>query len=139
MLGVSPHTLSPVMSAELPSPEYGEGAAPLTAYERARLRPTVDPAALQRFLEASGGEVRRLVIAHFACGVLVEDLAVLDPELDAEWGGTPPPGFVEPDGRRFRSTVSFDLQLSVDDTALAPLWTAIEPAGHEDGPAPPAS
>jgi hypothetical protein len=120
------------MSDLLPDPEYGNGAAPLTPYERARLRPSVDVAALARFLAADAGAARRLTIAYFARAVLVEDLEVLNPELQATWAAASPADlafFVEPDGRRFRPEVSWDLQVHLDDPALAALWAAIEPRG----------
>ena len=47
---------------------------PLTVEERRRLRPTVDPAALERFLAAGPDVPRVAVIAHFAIEVYLEDL-----------------------------------------------------------------
>ena len=120
------------MSDQLLEPDYGHGVAPLTAYERARLRPGVDLGAIERFLATDGGETRRIAIAYFARAVLVEDLAVLDPELQAMWAEASPEDlavFVEPDGRRFRPEVSWDLQVRVDEPARAALWAAIEPHG----------
>ena len=54
--------------------DYAVGHKPLTAFERQRLRPTVDPAALERWLVVSHGEFRRAMIAHFATEVTEDDL-----------------------------------------------------------------
>lgn len=63
---------------------YGSGAESLTAFERGRLRPSVDVAALERWLGQTDGECRRALIAHFAVTVTEEELDAVNREL----GGT---------------------------------------------------
>ena len=57
----------------------------LTLAERRRLRPTVDPAALERFLAAAPDVPRVAVIAHFAIEVYLEDLLAIE-RIRAEAG-----------------------------------------------------
>ena len=52
-------------------------AEPLTDVERARLRPSVDAMALQRWLDATRDEVRAAVVAHFSNEVTAEDLRAI--------------------------------------------------------------
>ena len=100
---------------------YGQVDEPLTDYERARLRAEVDVAALERYLRASSGTDRRVVIASFAREILPEDIAILDPE----WSPIPP-AFLTEDGQRFLPSVSFDLQVKPHDPMLQALWQRIE-------------
>ena len=54
-----------------------EDGGRLTVEERRRLRDTVDPAALERFLAAAPSVPRVAVVAHFAVEVYLEDLLAL--------------------------------------------------------------
>ena len=71
------------------SDSSSEGSPPdgvrLTLDERRRLRPTVDPAALERFLAAAPDVPRVAVIAHFAIEVYLEDLLAIQ-RIRAEAG-----------------------------------------------------
>lgn len=132
---------------------YGTGSEPLTAVECARLRPSVRVAALEQWLAATGGAVRRLVIAHFAQEVTPDDLRashvelggadeelveldeMLAEPLPAEEGPVHVPGPDAPPGALAFSAVPYR-QLIVqfeppDDASLQALWDAIEPA--DDG------
>jgi hypothetical protein len=128
---------------------YGAGTAPLTPTELARLRRSVDPSALERWLSVSGGELRRAIIAHFAetiteddlrvtraeCGASAEEMA----ELELMLAEPPPPpepmrypAADAPEGAvAFQFIPTSQLVLFVEppeDPALRALWDAIEPA-----------
>jgi hypothetical protein len=132
-------------------PPYGTGSEPLTAIERARLRRGVRVEALERWLTATGGEMRRLIIAHFAREVTPEDLRAPYAELrstDGELadlertlaeplpveGPVHVPGPDAPPGALAFSVIPFQqLILEItppDDPSLHALWDAIEPADH---------
>ena len=136
--------------------DYGHGPEPLTATERGRLRRTVDSAALERWLVATSGVYRRIVVAHFAEEVTgddlrasyrdipatAEELAELETSLEeAELDRSsteelPPLGPVHYPGRdaspgavpfQVVPTTQYVLQLTPpDDPALRALWDAIE-------------
>jgi hypothetical protein len=131
---------------------YGAGSEPLTAVECARLRPSVRVAALERWLVATGGEARRLVIAHFAQEVTPDDLRashmelggtdeelaeleeMLAEPLPSEEGPVHVPGPDAPPGALAFSVVPYG-QLVVrfeppDDPSLQAFWDAIEPADN---------
>jgi hypothetical protein len=128
-------------------PDYGAGGEPLTATERERLRPSVNVAALERWLAATHGEMRRAIIAHFADEVTDEDLIAVrraagasEDELAAlsaidDDAGLPPmmhepsPG-ASSDALKVRFIPSWQPIVAVirpDDLALCALWDAIEP------------
>jgi hypothetical protein len=106
-------------------PVYGEGAAALTDYERSRLRGTVSPDALERFLVATGGVARRRIIVTLASEVLPEDLPEIDPELAAQWSPIPA-DFLTSDRKHFLPSVSFDLGVDIGTAPFPALWLAIE-------------
>lgn len=106
-------------------PVYGEGADTLTDYERSRLRGTVRPDALERFLVATGGIARRRIIVTLTSEVLPEDLAIIDPELAVEWSSIPA-DFLTPDRQHFLPSVSFDLGVDIRTAPFRALWLAIE-------------
>lgn len=96
---------------------------PLTAQDRARLRPTVDVAALERFLAAIPGPTRRVVLLSFMHDATQEELRAAAGFGPADFGGgvTPPAG-----------AAADDFAIMVDPAAspeLHRLWRAIEPAG----------
>ena len=64
--------------------EYGRGTEPLTPAERRRLRPGVDPVALERLIAAVGSEARRALIVHFAAEVTVDDVRAALAEMGAD-------------------------------------------------------
>jgi hypothetical protein len=120
----------------------------LTAEERARLRPSVDAAALERFLARAPREARRAVVLHFAQERTLEDFRAAladsgDPEalrdLERFLAEPPPPAEVHP--ATGPGTVSYvtiptdNLYVNVsppeDDPELRALWDAIEPGGPE--------
>jgi hypothetical protein len=123
------------------------GAEPLSVSERARLRPSVDVAALQRWLDATHDEVRVAVIAHFASsvnaddlraigqvvGATAEDLAAWDAMADESLPLGPlqiPGPDAPPNALAFRSiptSQAFVMMEPPKDPILASLWNAIEP------------
>ena len=130
-----------------------EGAHPdvrLTVEERHRLRPTVDHAALERFLAAAPDVPRVAVIAHFAIEVYLEDLLALqrirhqageisDADLEAyertmrePWPDDEPEssGRSSELGLRFVPVPQGVYVVQVQppsDSVLSALWDAIEP------------
>ena len=103
-------------------PNYGKRGEPLTAYERSRLRATVDAGALERYLAACDDTERRAAIAYFAREMLVEDLVILDPGLkDAVEAG-----LLSENGRHLASNASMDLDVTPSDADRKALWKAIE-------------
>jgi hypothetical protein len=128
-------------------PAPHEDYARLTAEERARLRPSVEVAALERLLARLPPEARRLLLLHFARARTLEDFRAAladsgDPEalrdLERFLAEPPPPAEVHPATEP--GTVSYvplptdDLYANVsppeDDPELRALWDAIEPGGH---------
>jgi hypothetical protein len=123
------------------------GAEPLSAAERARLRPSVDVAALERWLVATNDDIRIAIVARFATefteddlraigkvvGATAEDMALWDAAMEApvELGPLQVPGpDAPPNAVAFRSTSTPQPVLWIeppDDPALALLWNAIEP------------
>jgi hypothetical protein len=116
--------------------DYGIGDGSLTDVERARLRPSVNPAALERWLVASGGESRRAVIAHFATDMTDDDLAEIqrvvgidDPESE-ELRAAEEDEPSDPVHERFVSQWVHVVGLvPPDEPELRVLWDAIEPSG----------
>jgi hypothetical protein len=128
------------------SPE--SAVPPLSEAERARLRPSVDVAALERWLAATNDDIRIAIVAHFATeitaddlravgkvvGATTEDLALWDAAMEAplELGPLHVPGpDAPPNAVSFRSVPMAQPVLWIeppDDPALASLWSAIEPS-----------
>jgi len=127
--------------------DYGEGAEPLTPTERGRLRPTVDAATLERWLIATRGLYRPMVIAHFAQEVTADDLRASYGEIPATAEEMaelerclaeepPPPGPIHhpgpdspPGAVAFQPVPYTDYILQMtppDDPPLRDLWDAIE-------------
>jgi len=124
-------------------------AEPLSEAECARLRPSVDVVALQRWLDATHDEVRVAVIAHFAnmvtaqdlraigeaVGATAEELAAWDapdeePSLPGEWHI---PGPDAPSNAVTFRSIPGPSQPVVwmeppEDPILTVLWNAIEPS-----------
>lgn len=131
---------------------YGEGSEPLTWFERARLRRSVNVSALERWLTATDGSLRRSYIAHFASEVTPDDLRASHRELGSTEEAlselertlaAPPPPEGEPvrapggNARerpltfRFIPTQQLIVQFTPpDDPSLRALWDAIEPSVH---------
>jgi hypothetical protein len=131
---------------------YGRGTEPLTPTERHRLRPGVDPVALERLIAAAGAEARRALVAHFATEVTPDDLraalnalgardelAALERGLDAvEHEPVPPPELVEPPpgvpdavSHIAVPTTNFIMQVGPpEDPVLRKLWEDVEPSAH---------
>jgi hypothetical protein len=128
---------------------YGDGGGPLTSLELQRLRPSVNVAALEQWLAATHGALRRAIIAHFATEVTDDDLAEVRRETGAaDDNGTGlseivaeddaatihVPTLRSPRGRSFRFISSWQPVVIVDpsaDPALLTLWHAIEPRNRE--------
>jgi hypothetical protein len=120
----------------------------LSDKDRARLRPTVDAAALERFLSAAPRSTHRLAVLSFVRQVTLDDLRDLNQRLgDAEANRDLdqllrrplPPGEVQvpkaPDGVPFQTlpTINYVTQLMPpDDPALLALWRAIEPGSTDE-------
>lgn len=122
---------------------------PLTELERARLRPTVDAAALERWLIATNDELRVAMIAHFANSVTSDDLRAITRAIGesadelaallerAPGELLPPPGALRvpgpgapPNAVAYIPVPSEQNVVMVeppDDPTLALLWNAIEP------------
>ena len=132
----------------------GSDRAPagLSAEERARLRPGVDAAALERLLARLPDEAaRRAAVLHFAREVTLEDVRALLAEagetdalrdLERSLAEPPPRSPLHP--ARGPGTVAyrvvptdwFGIRVSPpEDPALRALWEAVEPGGP-GGPAP---
>jgi len=129
------------------SDNHHASAQPLTEIERARLRPSVDVAALQRWLRATNDETRVAVIAHFASMVTGDDLKAIGQALGATaevlaaWdsplevpmllgplqipGPDAPPNAVA--FRTIPTSQAFVMMERPGDPTLASLWDAIEP------------
>jgi hypothetical protein len=128
--------------------EYGRGTEPLTPTERRRLRPGVDPAALERLIAAAGAEARRALVVHFATAVMSHDVRAALTEMGAhdelaaldavEHEPVPPPRLVDPPpdvhGAVAHFTVpttNFILQVGPpEDPVLRELWDNVEPSTH---------
>ena len=132
--------------------EYGRGAEPLTPTERGRLRPSVDPVALERLIAASGGEARRALVVHFAGEVTVDDVRAALAEMGADDDlaeieralelaasePTEPPRLVEPApnvpgavAHMTIPTTNSILQVEPpEDPVLRTLWENVEPSRH---------
>jgi hypothetical protein len=132
--------------------KYGRGTEPLTPTERRRLRPAVDPAALERLIAAVGAEARRALVVHFATEVTPDDLraaltemgahdelAALERGLDAvEHEPGPPRRLVEPPpdvpgavAHIAALTTNFILQVGPpEDPVLRKLWEHVEPSAQ---------
>jgi hypothetical protein len=101
-------------------------SAHLTPEQRARLRPSVDVAALERLLAAVPPESRLAVVTACVRTPTREDLLALGfdvPDL------TEAPALMlgeQPD-LRFLPEASYDAILHFDDPVLAALWAAVEP------------
>jgi hypothetical protein len=132
--------------------EYGRATEPLTPTERGRLRPSVDPIALERLIAAFGREARRALVVHFAGEVTADDvraalaemgadddLAELERALDA--AASEPaeaPRLVDPApnvpgalAHGTVPTVNFILQVGrPEDPVLRMLWDNVEPSRH---------
>jgi hypothetical protein len=71
-------------------------SAPLSEMERARLRPSVDVAALERWLIATNDDIRFAVIVHFSTHISAEDLRAVGEAIGASaedlaaWEEPPP-------------------------------------------------
>ena len=111
-------------------PTYGRGAEPLTPTERARLRPTVDPEALEHFLVSIMPRfivdvpfVRRAVIAHFAIQTTEEDLTAIGEGPSPEDDGRESPSGA--DGSLLSGT-SLDVAFALEEPELQELWERIE-------------
>ena len=125
-------------------------SVPLTVEERRRLRPTVDPAALERFLAAAPDVPRVAVIAHFAIEVYLEDLLAVqrlryeageissaelqdyERTMREPWPDDAPESSPQSwkHGWRFVPVSHGEYVLQVhppSDSGLAALWDAIEP------------
>jgi hypothetical protein len=128
----------------MPESGYGSGREPLTPLERRRLRATVDPAALERWLVATHGEFRRAVIAHFATEITADDLLAVRREAgdagaidlplsdgdEAELADARPVVDAPLEGLRFRFVSTWQPIVMVEppsDPELRVLWDAIEP------------
>lgn len=130
--------------------EYGRGTEPLTPTERGRLRPGVDPLAVERLIAAVGGEARRALVVQFAAEVTGDDvraaltemgadddLAEIERALDlAASEPTEPPRLVEPAphvpgavAHVTIATTNFFLQVEPpEDPVLRTLWENVEPS-----------
>ena len=135
----------------------GSGAdrppAGINAEERARLRPGVDIAALERFLARTPeAAVRRAILLHFAREVTVEDArAVLADAEDVDAISDLDRAMTEPlptalsqsvwePGKVSHRVKGEWVQISVlppEDPELRALWEAIEPARPNGAPPPP--
>lgn len=130
--------------------EYGRGTGPLTPIERRRLRPGVDPVALERLIAAVGGSARRALVVHFAAEVTADDVRAALAEMGADdelaeierglaiVASEPvePPRLVEapPDmpgavAHVAVPTTNFLMQVEPpEDPAVRKLWEAVEPS-----------
>jgi len=114
----------------------------LSGNERAKLRPTVDVAALERLLGHLPGEARAALLLACAAEVDEDDLAALG------FAPEPPPEPPEPpeprpgDSRRvaFLPAQASDFIVAFDDPELQRLWEAVEPRlSSNEGPPPDAT
>jgi hypothetical protein len=127
-------------------PGYGSGDERLTPAERERLRPTVDTAVLERWLEATRGQLRRAVIAHFASHVTDDDVVEVLREAGEPLATiVDRPVFVDGDAassagahERHRQSGGLDFRFipswqpvviitPPEDPSLRALWSSIEP------------
>jgi hypothetical protein len=127
--------------------EIPETPRSLTPAERARLRPTIDIRALERFLAAAPPKVRPLALALCATapstmeirGAL--DALGLPTETVDRFAPQPAPRFATPprhapttDATRleFLPTQHTDFLFRFDDAALLQLWEEVEPQRRGD-------
>lgn len=140
---------------------YGHGTEPLTAVERARLRPSVNADALEHLIAATRGEFRRGLVAHFSQAATRDDVRVGLCEMGQEafWRdieadharaehveasfppGTPPSRLARgatDDGAAIEWSLVGAPQWVISmqppsDPALRALWLAVEPSGPQAG------
>ena len=123
------------------------GFKPLTPVERARLRPTVDVAALEQLLGATGGQGRHLFLAYFAKDPTIadmraallelgaaEEVAVLDEELAIQDRLFRDPSTTSDASprRAFLPPQPSDFVIEPEDDRFRALWRAVEPDGPND-------